>query len=239
VAVDLPGYGRAERIPPGAELPGIDRLVADLVRANSGRETSGHEKPVIVGNSLGGIAALRAAQERDLPIAGVVAISPAGLGHQPWVDVVSREPVIHQLLRTPLPLPMGLVRRSVEIAFRRLAVTNGTAVDPAVVSAYSSQYERPADVRRMIRRARELLGEIDGGCYELERIERPLLMIWGRRDPLTPVSGAQLVLDSVAGAELVVLEDCGHVAQIEATTRVADLVCAFADRTGPEKSLAE
>lgn len=62
-------------------LPQLDCFVAAVVRhfAQGGRA-------MIAGNSLGGVAGLRAAQDASLPLAGTVAISPAGLGHQRWVD---------------------------------------------------------------------------------------------------------------------------------------------------------
>ena len=78
VAVDLPGFGRAEPAAPGQLLPALDEFTRALVSAHS-REGG---RPVIVGNSLGGVAGLRAAENAELPLAGVVGISPAGLGHQ-------------------------------------------------------------------------------------------------------------------------------------------------------------
>jgi pimeloyl-ACP methyl ester carboxylesterase len=225
VAVDLPGFGSADHPGDGPTLPQIDRFVADLVREHA----TSRARPIIVGNSLGGVAGLRAAQDPELPLGGVVAVSPAGLGHQPWVDLAAREPVIHRVATAPIPVPMRLVRWSVRQGFRRLAVADASRVDPAVIRAYASQYRTREDMRRFVREARALLRELDS-AYELERIERPVLLVWGAKDPLTPPAGAQRVLDSVAGAELVMLEDCGHCAHLESPKRVASLTVEFAER---------
>ena len=225
VAVDLPGFGSADLPSPGPTLPQLDRFVADLVREHS----SGATRPIVVGNSLGGVAGLRAAQEADLPLGGVVAVSPAGLGHQPWVDLAAREPVIHRVMTAPVPVPMRLVRWSVKQGFRRLAVADASRVDPAVLRAYASRYRRPEDLRRFVRQARSLLRELES-AYELERIERPVLLLWGAKDPLTPSTGAQRVLDAVPGAELTMLDDCGHCAHLECPDRVAELTVKFAER---------
>jgi pimeloyl-ACP methyl ester carboxylesterase len=225
VAVDLPGFGSADPPTDGPALPQIDRFVADLVRERA----TPRSRPIIVGNSLGGVAALRAAQEADLPLAGVVALSPAGLGHQPWVDLAAREPVIHRVMTAPIPVPMRLVRWSVRQGFRRLAVADASRVDPAVLRAYASRYRRREDMRRFVREARSLLRELES-AYELERIERPVLLLWGAKDPLTPSAGAQRVLDAVPGAELTMLDDCGHCAHLERPDRVAALTVEFAER---------
>jgi pimeloyl-ACP methyl ester carboxylesterase len=225
VAVDLPGFGSADPPADGPTLPQLDRFVADLVRE---RASTGAQ-PIIVGNSLGGVAALRAAQDPDLPLAGIVAVSPAGLGHQPWVDLAAREPVIHRVMTAPVPMPMRLVRWSVRQGFRRLAVADASRVDPGVLRAYASRYRRPEDMRRFVREARSLLRELES-AYELERIERPVLLLWGAKDPLTPPAGAKRVLDAVPGAELTVLDDCGHCAHLERPDRIASLTVEFADR---------
>ena len=225
VAVDLPGFGSADRLGAGPTLPQIDRFVADLVRAHA----TSRARPIVVGNSLGGVAGLRAAQDGELPLGGVVAVSPAGLGHQPWVDLAAREPVIHRVMTAPIPVPMRLVRWSVRQGYRRLAVADASRVDPAVLRAYASQYRTRDDLQRFVREARALLRELDS-AYELERIDRPVLLVWGAKDPLTPLAGAQRVLDAVPEAELVTLEDCGHCAHLERPRRVADLTVEFADQ---------
>lgn len=86
VAVDLPHFGSAERPRPGgALLPAFDAFAADVVRA-----ADRGEGVVLAGNSLGGLVALRAAQNPDLAIRAVIAVGPAGLGVQPWVGAVRR-----------------------------------------------------------------------------------------------------------------------------------------------------
>ena len=40
-------------------------------------------------------------------------------------------------------------------------------------------------------------------------------MVWGRQDELIPVASGEKLRDGIAGAKLVVFEQCGHVPQIE------------------------
>jgi pimeloyl-ACP methyl ester carboxylesterase len=229
MAFDLPGFGEADRLAgrgdrfaDGPLLPRLDRFVADLVR------TAG-DRPVIVGNSLGGVAALRAAQDPELPLAAVVAISPGGLGHQPWVDLFERDPLIHRVLSARVPMPAPLIRWAVRTAYPRLAVFDARRVESSLVATYADQYSCRADVTRLVRDARRLLAEIRD-AYDLPRVCRPVQLVWGERDLLTPLKGARRLLDEVHDAELVVIERCGHCAQVEQPDRVAEAATRFADR---------
>jgi pimeloyl-ACP methyl ester carboxylesterase len=206
-------------------LPYMDRFVAELVADTA----SDGERPTIVGNSLGGVAALRAAQDGDLPLGGVVAISPAGFGHQRWVDLFERDPILHRIVSARIPLPGAVIRWAVRTVYPRLAVHDASRLDPAVAATYASRYRDRGDVVRVVRDARRLLGELRE-AYDLTRICRPVRLIWGSRDLLTPRAGARLLLDAVPEAELVVLDGCGHCAQVEQPDRVADLVVEFAAR---------
>jgi pimeloyl-ACP methyl ester carboxylesterase len=233
VAVDMPGFGRAERLRMGRPLlPQLDGFIGAVLRETAANGASA--PPVIVGNSLGGVAGLRALQDAALPLGGVVAVSPAGLGIQPWLDVVAREPVIHRLLALPLPpampvpFPARAVQWAVSVAYGRLAVSHPTRAPREVVRAYAAQYRARSDLHRFVEVARPLLRELHD-CYRLERIDRPVLLVWGAHDRLTPLTGSHLLLDAVAGSRLVTLDDCGHCAQVEDPERIATLVIDFTD----------
>lgn len=227
VAVDLPGFGLADRLGGGQMLPQYDRFVSDLVEAHSAAG-----RPVLVGNSLGAVAALRTAQDEEVPIAGLVAISPAGLGHAPWVDMLVREPLLHRIVTAPVPLPRGLVRRGAGIAFARLAVADRTRLDPDALSRFAGHFSGQAHVAWTVRNARRVMAEIES-AYELERIRRPVLLVWGDRDRLIPPAGARKVLDVVSDSRLVVIDGAGHCPQLEQPDRVCDLVLDFAARVRP------
>jgi pimeloyl-ACP methyl ester carboxylesterase len=221
------GFGQADPFDEAPLLPQLDSFVADFVAAHSPKRKQ--PPPILVGNSLGGVASLRALQNPDLAIAGIAPVSPAGLGHQPWVDMISRDPIIHRIITSRrTPMPMDALRRAVATVYLRLAVCNRKVCDPDAARYYASTYRSREDVVRLVRNARIVLPELSSP-YQLERINRPVTMIWGARDRLTPIRGAQRVLDAVPGAKLVRLEGVGHCAQVEVPERVADLVCEFAD----------
>ena len=50
---------------------------------------------------------------------------------------------------------------------------------------------------------------------DLARVSVPTLMVCGRQDPVTPVADHEAMTARVAGSQLRVIEDCGHLSTIE------------------------
>ncbi|MGH7294986.1 MAG: alpha/beta fold hydrolase [Polyangiaceae bacterium] len=63
----------------------------------------------------------------------------------------------------------------------------------------------------------------------LERLDLPLLVAWGRRDPVAVMAIAERIARGTRGARLEVWDDLGHWPQIEAPARVVATVGAFWD----------
>ncbi len=221
LAVDLPGFGRASRLRRDQPiLPQLDRFVSAAVR-----RLAADGDVVVAGNSLGGCLALRAAQ-RQLPIAGAVPIAPAGLDMPGWFAVLEGERLVRLILRSPLPIPDIVVRQWVGRVYRTLAFAHPGNVDPRVVIAFCDHVSSRRDAVRIWGTGRRLLPELDSP-FELDRIDRPVLLVWGDRDRMVYPAGAERVLAVVPSARIEVIEDCGHCPQIEATGRLAGLLAGF------------
>jgi pimeloyl-ACP methyl ester carboxylesterase len=218
IAVDLPGFGAASRLGPGAMLPQLDAFAGALV------EHAGADGDVVVaGNSLGGAVALRLAERADLPLAGVVPIAPAGLDMPRWFDIIERDPLIRTLLALPVPIPSPLIQRAVGEVYRRLASIG----DPAAVQMFASHYRDRATVARYLEAGRRLLPELGSGAFELDRVHCPVLLVWGTRDRMVSCSGARALEAAVPQVVVELLEGVGHCPQLEVPRRVFELVGAF------------
>jgi pimeloyl-ACP methyl ester carboxylesterase len=181
---------------------------------------------VVVGNSLGGALALRAGQADELPLAGVAPIAPAGLDMARWYALVERDLIVRRLLAVPVPLPERAVREAVGRAYRVLAFANPGGVEREVVDAFTSHHRDRATVRRYLDTGRLLIAELE--CpFELERIDVPVLLVWGERDLMVSASGADRVSAALPDAQIELLPDIGLCPQIEAPDRVAELLLAF------------
>jgi pimeloyl-ACP methyl ester carboxylesterase len=61
----------------------------------------------------------------------------------------------------------------------------------------------------------------------LPRVQRPTLIVWGRQDAIVPLECGELYQQGIPGSQLVVLDECGHVPQIEKPQAFADAVVPF------------
>ena len=64
--------------------------------------------------------------------------------------------------------------------------------------------------------------------YLLRRLrELPTLIVWGRQDPIVPLSAAEVYHQSIEGSRLAVLDNCGHHPEIEKSGEFVQLVQDF------------
>lgn len=64
----------------------------------------------------------------------------------------------------------------------------------------------------------------------LPRLKRlPTLIVWGRQDPIVPLSAGQLYHDSIPGSRLAVIDNCGHRPEVEKPDEFVRLVKEFLD----------
>ena len=156
----------------------------------------------------------------------MVAVAPAGLDMARWFVLVRRDPLVRNLLASPLPVPNAITRRVVAGVYSRLAFHRPSKVDPRVSQAFAGHLESRATAARVVRTARRLLPELDD-CFELDRVSCPVLLVWGRQDLLVFQSGAERVLEAVPDSRLEVIDDCGHCPQLERPDRLGDLLLDF------------
>jgi pimeloyl-ACP methyl ester carboxylesterase len=223
VAVDLPGFGTADRLDPKAPiLPQLDAFAREAA-AYAGAE------PVIAGNSLGGCLALRAAEDEDLAPSGVAPIAPAGLDMARWLTVVERDPLLRSLLAIPAPLPELAVRTVVGRVYTVLVFADPAKAPPGVVEMFTSHHRTREVMSRYLATARRLLPEL-ANPFRFERVRCPVLLIWGTRDRMVSHKGAYRVAEALPRTQVELLKGCGHCPQLEATERVVDLIAGFPGR---------
>lgn len=222
VALDMPGFGRADQLsrdePILTQLGIFARAAVDHFAPDGGA--------IVCGNSLGGCVSLRLAEDPALGLAGIVPVAPAGLDMARWIGIIEREPVVRGLLAAPVPIPPQAVKTVVGEVYKRLAFRHPGNVDPLVAKAFAAHFRDRATAARILAVGRGLVPELRD-CLHPERIDCPVLLVWGRQDVMVFQTGADRVLDAVGDARLVTIEDCGHCPQIEAPDRLAELVLGF------------
>ncbi|WP_018351487.1 alpha/beta fold hydrolase [Longispora albida] len=236
-AIDLPGFGLSE---PGKRY-GVAAFSARVIRWI---EDSGRGPVHLFGNSLGGAVSVRVAANRPDLVRSLVLISPA----MPFVDPRWS---FHSRL-----IPLLLVPRVEKLAARRLTAMDPAEVartalqlcyaDPDRVSAQQfAEAEEEARFRQTqpwyteayIRTFRDLVGTFvraylpgSGSLWRIAaQVEAPTLVISGRQDKLVDVRVAPQVATTIPDSRLLILDQVGHVAQMEVPRTVARAVIGLLD----------
>ena len=119
---------------------------------------------------------------------------------------------------------LPLKRRVVALGLRQV-FHDDTRVTDERIDAYARPMMRPGAVVA----AAELLGSrVPGGAVEqVGRVRAPTLVVWGREDRWIPVDHARRFAEAIPGAEVAILDGCGHVPQEERPEETAALILAF------------
>jgi pimeloyl-ACP methyl ester carboxylesterase len=238
-AIDLPGFGYSD--------PGRSYAVATMAdRVIRWIEYSGRGPVHLFGNSLGGAITVRVAGTRPDLVRTLTLVSPA----MPFMDP-------RRSLQSRL-LPLLLIPRAERLAAKRLAAITPEAMargvieacfaDPSVVPAQrlaeavaevQRRYEAPWYVDAYLRSLRGLVGSFlrsylpgaNSMWRVAERITAPTLVLTGRQDRLVDVRVAPAVAKLIPDSRLLVLDNVGHVAQMERPHSVARAVLGMLDET--------
>jgi pimeloyl-ACP methyl ester carboxylesterase len=97
-----------------------------------------------------------------------------------------------------------------------------------VIDAFSTHLASFGRSMGVLDIGRRLLPEL-ADPFELDRIDCPLLLIWGERDRMVFMTGAERVLRAVDYADIEVIPDCGHCPQVEVPDLLAELLLGFPD----------
>lgn len=213
IAPDLPGFGESARHPNWRyDLPSQSRRVAGFTRA------LGLERLHVVGNSMGGYLAALYAAENPAQIISVGLFNNGGItsptpsdrdtamanGRNPLVvktaeDFHTRmQWVAHKQPFLPWPVRGVLARR---------AAANG-AFDERIFSAIRT--DRTAGLEAV-----------------LPRIKQPTLILWGRQDRILHVSSVDVMRPLMPHAEVIIMEETGHLPMIERPGRTANHYLRF------------
>lgn len=233
LAVDLPGFGLSPPPRDGDYSPqGHARAVAAAIE--EWRRRRRIDGPVhVMGNSMGGAVAVQLAAHRPDLVSSLTLVSPAlpsmrigrGNAHLPVVAV----PGVGE----------SLVRRyaAVPVDQRVQATLDACTTDPARIPPYlrealvvetAHRDALPYATDAFLRSLRGLLATFaDRGPRRpwrlAARVAQPVLAIYGEDDVLVDPRGAARAAREFPDAEVVLLDDCGHVAQMEHPDLVADL----------------
>ncbi len=226
LAPDLPGHGRSPAALDADYRP--EALVRGLAAF---LERRGVPRAAVAGNSLGGGLALLLAQDYPELVGPLILIAPAvALKRLPWLFYPLRLPGLGHLSAALLgPWAISLVLH--------LAYFLKELITPEVIAGY---FEPFRDLRRRLAFRRLLLSLHPRPLSEVEAmlraVRQPVSLIWGEKDRILPVSQAGWLKERLPRAELHLLPRIGHAPQEEAPRRVNEIIVAFLQHSGNNKS---
>jgi pimeloyl-ACP methyl ester carboxylesterase len=221
VAVDLPHHGRAER--PTAE--GFFAVVDDFVAAAVCQFDFG-DGVLLVGNSVGGLAALHVAQRPGLPLAGVLAIAPAGTHTPRWLTALHRTSAVVAPVVSAATKPMirGTAMGPALIAAAFSAALAHGTLSPTAKAQYASHWG-PGDLRRQLLLGGTMIAELDGPeVLSAEPFVVPVTVGWGDRDEACSARGTRFLRAAHPEIGIAVLRCAGHCPQYECPDIVAKII---------------
>ena len=220
VLMDLPGYGKSASRPPTGHFFTIaaDALAGLLDQLGIG-------KTHLIGNSLGGGAALRFALNYPDLVGRLVLMGPGGL----TMNVLTPDPTEGVRRLMEFGAPPGPSRAKME-AFLRVMVHDQQLITDELVDERYAVASQPEAVAAMVAMGASFFGAHaeDGMLWrEAHRVKHEVLLIWGREDRVNPLDGALIALKQLRRAQLHVFGGCGHWAQLEKFDEFNELSLRF------------
>ncbi|MEA2646297.1 MAG: hypothetical protein QOE92_1380 [Chloroflexota bacterium] len=225
IALDMPGCGRSDKPDTDYSLGPQAAALRYFLDALEIQDAS------VVGHSLGGGVAMTFSYLYPERVNRLALVSSAGLGKE----------MSGMFRAANLPVAPAYVMRAIFHPRARLArnlaieLAGAAGLDPLfarrggfshVTNEMLELMEEPAAQRAflgMLRSSSNVLGQAISALDRLHLAEQyPVLIIWGRDDRVFPVSHGRRAARLLPKARIEVIEDCGHMPQLERPAVVVD-----------------
>lgn len=223
IVPDAPGFGRSESCDLSA---GLFTTMADGLRGLL--DELGIGQAHLVGNSMGGGAAIKFALDFPHRVGKLVLMAPGGLlapvsvmpseGLKILFGFYGQEPTAERLRAFLSCMVYDARSLTPELIAERLR----SASDPAVLANPPFKPGAPPPIEELWRDQR------------FAQLENPVLLLWGRDDRTLPLDCAFTALKQLKNAQLHVFSHCGHWVQWERPDEFNRLVADFLADTSSE-----
>jgi 2-hydroxy-6-oxonona-2,4-dienedioate hydrolase len=193
-AIDQIGFGQSDK-------PLLDYRIATFSDFLYGFMQSQHvSKATLVGNSLGGWIALEFTAAHPDMVDKLVLVDSAGM---PWKPGAA--PTVNLN-----PASLAATRTMLESLFYNRNLVTDAFVEQVFLNRIHNN-----DGYTIQRTMAGFAAENQLEDKKLASIHAPTLVLWGRNDELLGMDMAEKLRDGISGAKMVVIEQCGHIPQIE------------------------
>ncbi|MBF6214500.1 alpha/beta fold hydrolase [Nocardia puris] len=227
LAVDQPGFGESDKP--------VDHPQYFSHSASALKDLLDHlgvtERVHLLGNSLGGGAAVRFALDYPDRAGRLVLMGPGGLS----VNAFAPDPTEGVKLLSRFNFEP--TRANLE-AFLRIMVFDQKLITEELIDERFASANTPESLAA----TRAMGKSFSGPDFELGmlwrdayKLRQPVLLIWGREDRVNPLDGAILATKMIPRVQLHVFGGCGHWAQLEKFDEFNRLATDFLSGSGKER----
>ncbi|RBW71341.1 alpha/beta hydrolase [Bacillus taeanensis] len=215
ISLDLPGFGKTEKSTKFIySYQNYGKLVVDFIKQLKLKNV------IIVGHSMGGQIALQVAKQAPELVKKCILI-----GASSYLKRAKRVAVYSSYI----PFVTWFMKRWFEkkdVKENLLTVVhNKNLVDDELIQGYSKPFEDKHFLDCMIRLLRHREGDLSS--EELQKINTPCLLIWGKEDKVVPVNIGQKLVHDLQHAELKIYEKTGHLVCEEKPERLYKDILSF------------
>jgi pimeloyl-ACP methyl ester carboxylesterase len=218
IRFDMPGFGLTGPSPDGDyRIAGYVRFVAAVL------DELGVRRCVLVGNSFGGRVAWETALALPARVERLILVDAAGYPRTSSASVpigfrLAQMPVLNRLMEVTLP------RHVVEASVRNV-YGDPSKVTPELVDRYFDLTLRAGNRHALAERFKQ--APPGAGTDHIRELKLPTLIVWGGRDRLTPPENAERFHHDIAGSQVVMFDDLGHVPHEEDPARTVAVAKQF------------
>jgi len=211
-APDQIGFGQSDK-------PQINYRVATLVDfLNAFYKKVGLSKATLVGNSLGGWVAMDFALQYPDKVSRLVLVDSGGYSFKRTGGVAPTREVMLGLN----PSSLAGTKQLMAIVFHNKAFSTDE-----VAAQVFTEHLRKNDGYTINSFVDSILRGEDVVDGRLGALKTPTLIVWGRDDTLIPLATGKALAEDIAGSQTVVLDDCGHVPQMECAAPFNDALVKY------------
>ncbi|MFI6577841.1 alpha/beta fold hydrolase [Nocardiopsis sp. NPDC050513] len=221
--VDQPGFGRSHK-PTAEELEKGDGITSYTVTALiEALDVLGVERAHVLGNSLGGAAALALALRAPERVDRLVLMAPGG-GWLPF----GATPTEGQKEMFRYYNGSGPSLTKMRTYLRVMLHNAGQIPEETLNERYESSLDPDHQAFYHVLNASFAARHgMDPLWRDVHRISSPTLLLWGRDDRTITLDGAQVMLKQIPDVRLHVFSRCGHWVQLERRREFDRLVADF------------
>ena len=231
IAPDLPGHGASAAGPGDYSVGSLAASLRDLLLVE------GRERATLVGHSLGGGVAMQFAYQFPEMVERLVLVSSGGLG--PEVSPILRAAALPGAdLFIAATARLGQ-RAGAAVSRRLVAAGIEPSADVAEVARGYASLSEPRRRRAFLATVRSVIGTKGQRVAAVDRLYLaeavPILIVWGGRDRIIPVSHGKDAHEAIPGSRLEIFEGVGHLPQVEQPRRFVSLLERFLSETEPAR----